>query len=98
MYVVNACTQVTAGTPVFGELHKDDVILELQNCDASRLTHKQAQDMIRNAGGSMLVRVRRSARVSLLPVCWRAAKSPRLEITQRDVRTTHAPARRACIV
>ena len=77
MYVVNACTQVTAGTPVFGELHKDDVILELQNCDASRLTHKQAQDMIRNAGGSMLVRVRRSARVSLLPVCWRAAKSPR---------------------
>jgi len=53
--------QVTAGTPVFGELQKDDIILELQNCDAMRLTHKQAQDMIRNAGGSMLVRVRRSA-------------------------------------
>ena len=55
--------QVTVGTPVFGELHKDDVILEIQSCDASRLTHKQAQDMIRNAGGSMVLRVRRSVHV-----------------------------------
>jgi len=58
---VNSRVQVTVGTPVFGELHKDDIILEIQNCDASRMTHKQAQDMIRNSGGSMLVRVRRSA-------------------------------------
>jgi len=65
---IAACVQVTVGTPVFGELQKDDIILEIQNCDASRLTHKQAQDMIRNAGGSMLVRVRRSARHFPLPV------------------------------
>ena len=66
---MNTCAQVTAGTPVFGELQKDDVILEIQNCDASRLTHKQAQDMIRNSGGSMLVRVRRSGQRFVLPVC-----------------------------
>jgi len=56
---IRLCAQVTAGTPVFGELQKDDLILEIQGCDAARLTHKQAQDLIRNAGGSMLVRVRR---------------------------------------
>lgn len=59
--------KVTVGTPVFGELHKDDVILEIQNCDASRLTHKQAQDMIRNSGGSMLVRVRRCGLMDTAP-------------------------------
>ena len=64
----NAFVQVTVGTPVFGELQKDDVILEIQNCDASRLTHKQAQDMVRNSGGSMLLRVRRSGLHFLLPV------------------------------
>lgn len=60
--------QVTAGTPVHGELQKDDIILEIQNCDAARLTHKQAQDMIRNSGGSMLLRVRRYGPHFLLPV------------------------------
>jgi hypothetical protein len=52
--------KVAAGSPVFGELQRDDVILEIQNCDATQMTHKQAQDMIRNAGGSLLVRIRRS--------------------------------------
>lgn len=61
---------MTVGTPVFGELQKDDIILEIQSCDASRLTHKQAQDMIRNAGGSMLLRVRRYCQGFVLPVCW----------------------------
>jgi len=61
--------QVTVGTPVFGELQKDDIILEIQGCDTARLTHKQAQDMIRNAGGSMLLRVRRSGQHFVLPVC-----------------------------
>lgn len=59
--------KVTLGTPVFGELHKDDVILEIQSCDASRLTHKQAQDMIRNSGGSMVLRVRRCGRMDAGP-------------------------------
>jgi len=61
--------KVTVGTPVHGELQKDDIILEIQSCDASRLTHKQAQDMIRNSGGSILLRVRRSAQPFVLPVC-----------------------------
>jgi hypothetical protein len=54
--------KVAVGSPVFGDLQRDDVILEIQNCDATQMTHKQAQDMIRNAGGSLLLRIRRCGR------------------------------------
>lgn len=54
--------KVAVGSPVYGELQRDDVILEIQNCNATQMTHKQAQDLIRNAGGSLLVRVQRSFR------------------------------------
>jgi len=64
---------VTVGTPVFGELQKDDVILEIQSCDASQMTHKQAQDMVRNAGGSMLLRVRRSVHKHRVTFCREAS-------------------------
>lgn len=60
--------KVAVGSPVFGELQRDDVIMEIQSCDASQMTHKQAQDLIRNAGGSLLVRIHRYGRQEASPM------------------------------
>jgi hypothetical protein len=51
--------KVNLGTPSDGELYKGDAVLEIQGCDTSRMTHLDAQDKIRNAGGSLLLRVLR---------------------------------------
>lgn len=50
---------MAAGSPVDGEIKRGDMILEIQNQDATNMTHRQAQDAIRNAGGSLVLRVRR---------------------------------------
>jgi C-terminal processing protease CtpA/Prc len=54
-----AYLQVAVGSPVDGELHRGDIILEIQNQNAAQMTHKQAQEAIRNAGGSLVLRVKR---------------------------------------
>lgn len=56
--------KVTPCTPAHGELEQGDVILEIQSNPASRLTHAQAKELIRNAGGSILLRLQRSGNVS----------------------------------
>lgn len=51
--------QVFAGSPADGELHRGDVIESVQNYDACNMMHKQAQDLIKQAGGSLSLLVRR---------------------------------------
>lgn len=51
--------QVSPGTPSDGELLAGDVILQIQGSDAARFTHLQAQDQVRKAGGSLLLRILR---------------------------------------
>lgn len=52
--------RVFVGSPADGELHRGDVIESVQNYDATNMMHKQAQDLIKQAGGSLALRVRRS--------------------------------------
>ncbi|KAK2164236.1 hypothetical protein LSH36_67g03008 [Paralvinella palmiformis] len=40
-------------------LHRGDILVAIDNYDATNLTHKQAQDIIKNAGGSLSIRLRR---------------------------------------
>lgn len=47
------------GSPADGELCTGDVILEIQDCDATTMTHQKVQELIKNSGGSLLLRVRR---------------------------------------
>ena len=47
------------GSPADGELHRGDVIVSIDNCDGSSLFHKQAQDIIKRAGGTLAMRVKR---------------------------------------
>jgi hypothetical protein len=49
--------RVLTGTPSDGELQSGDLILQIQGSDAGRLTHLQAQEQIRKAGGSLLLRI-----------------------------------------
>jgi len=50
---------VAIGSPVEGELQRGDVILEIQSQNATNMTHGQAQDAIRNSGGSLSLRIKR---------------------------------------
>lgn len=59
--------KVTPCTPAEGELERGDVILEIQSNPASRLTHSEAKELIRNAGGSILLRLQRSGIASYAP-------------------------------
>ena len=51
--------QVFVGSPAEGELHRGDTIAAIENYDASQMTHKQAQDVIKGCGGSCSLRIRR---------------------------------------
>jgi len=75
-------------TPADGELQRGDQILEIQSNDASKLTHAQAQELIKKAGGSLLLRLSRSAHVEFVPAPsvpalsqpYRAAPLPRRNV------------------
>ena len=47
------------GSPADGELHRGDIIVAIENYDATTMLHKQAQDLIKQAGGAMSLRIRR---------------------------------------
>ena len=51
--------QVFVGSPAEGELHRGDIIVAIENHDATGLLHKQAQDLFKSSGGSLSLRVRR---------------------------------------
>lgn len=52
-------TQVFSGSPADGELQRGDIVLTINNQDASRLSHQSAENFIRNAGGELVLRVKR---------------------------------------
>ncbi|CAG5119086.1 unnamed protein product [Candidula unifasciata] len=61
--------RVFSNSPAEGELQRGDVILSINNRDASELTHKQAQDLIKHGGGQIeLVINRPPPGVSLWPL------------------------------
>ena len=51
--------QVFVGSPADGTLSRGDVITAIENYDASRMIHKQAMDIIKQAGGSLSLGIRR---------------------------------------
>ena len=51
--------QVFTGSPASTELQRGDIILAIQNRDASLLLHKEADDLIRSSGGSITLTIRR---------------------------------------
>ncbi|CAD5124109.1 DgyrCDS12411 [Dimorphilus gyrociliatus] len=51
--------RVFVGSPAEGELHRGDIINAIENYDASHMTHKQAQDVIKGCGGSCSLRIKR---------------------------------------
>uniref|UniRef100_T1J315 PDZ domain-containing protein n=1 Tax=Strigamia maritima TaxID=126957 RepID=T1J315_STRMM len=52
--------RVTLGTPSEGELRRGDVILRIGNRDATKLSHQEAQNLIKNAGNHLQLVVNRS--------------------------------------
>ena len=50
-------TQVFVGSPADGELHRGDVIVAIDNYDATSMVHRQAMDLIKRAGGSLSLRI-----------------------------------------
>lgn len=59
--------RVFVGSPAEGEVHRGDIILAIDNHDTSNLTHKQAQDIIKNAGGSVSLRLNRGTVAASTP-------------------------------
>lgn len=55
--------RVFVGSPADGELHRGDAILGINGYDASNMIHKQAQDLIKNAGGTISLIVRKASGV-----------------------------------
>jgi len=53
-------TKVATGSPADTELHTGDVILNLENYDTRNMLHKKAQEIIKNCGGSMCLKVQRT--------------------------------------
>lgn len=51
--------QVFAGSPASADLQRGDQILAIQNREASFLSHQEANDIIRGAGGSLMLSIRR---------------------------------------
>ncbi|CAL1543367.1 unnamed protein product [Lymnaea stagnalis] len=51
--------RVFSNSPAEGELQRGDVILSINSRDASQLTHKQAQDLIKHGGGQVQLIVNR---------------------------------------
>jgi len=54
---------VFVGSPADGELHRGDIILSIDNYDVTRMIHKQAMDAIKQAGGSISLRIKRHSSV-----------------------------------
>ena len=50
-------TKVFVGSPADGELHRGDVIVAIENYDATNMVHRQAMDLIKRAGGSLSLRI-----------------------------------------
>lgn len=57
-------SQVFSNSPAEGELQRGDLILAIGGKDASELTHKQAQDLIKFGGGQIQLVIQRS-----VPLC-----------------------------
>ena len=47
------------GSPADGVVHRGDVIVSIEGHETAHLAHKQAQDLIKHAGGSLRMHVRR---------------------------------------
>lgn len=56
---IDLINQVFAGTPASGDLQRGDVIVLVQHRDASQLTHQEANEIIKNSGGSVSFTIRR---------------------------------------
>lgn len=51
--------QVFVGSPADGALHRGDVLVAIDNYDASQMLHRQAMDLIKRASNSLIIRLRR---------------------------------------
>ena len=54
--------QVFVGGVSDGRLQRGDVITAIQHHDAARIPHRQAEDIIRTAGDTLSLSIRRSVR------------------------------------
>ncbi len=48
-----------SGSPASGDLQRGDILLSIQNRDATHLLHHEANDIIKYSGGSMQLIIRR---------------------------------------
>lgn len=53
------CQQVTVGSPAEGELRRGDVVVKINGRPTSHMTHEQAVEMIKKAGPSITLVVKR---------------------------------------
>uniref|UniRef100_A0A1I8JD03 PDZ domain-containing protein n=1 Tax=Macrostomum lignano TaxID=282301 RepID=A0A1I8JD03_9PLAT len=51
--------RVFTGSPAEGELHRGDTVVGIDNYDATTMLHSEAQDVIKNSGGTLLLNIRR---------------------------------------
>lgn len=51
--------QVFSGSPAEGELQRGDILLAINNTDASGLSHIAAEQQIKSAGGELQLRIKR---------------------------------------
>lgn len=51
--------RVFANSPAEGNLQRGDTILKLNNCEATQLTHKRAQELFSAAGGQIILSIKR---------------------------------------
>ncbi len=51
--------RVFTGSPASTDLQRGDIILSIHNRDTSHILHQEANDLIRNSGGSLNLAVRR---------------------------------------
>jgi C-terminal processing protease CtpA/Prc len=56
---IDLINQVFAGTPASGDLQRGDAIVLVQHRDASHLTQQEANEIIKNSGGSVSFTIRR---------------------------------------
>lgn len=52
--------RVFVGSPADGALHRGDVLVAIDNYDASQMLHRQAMDLIKRASNSLIIRLRRA--------------------------------------
>jgi len=51
--------RVFTGSPAEGELHRGDIIIAIENYDATGMLHKDSQEMIKSSGGELNMTIRR---------------------------------------